>query len=166
MALVVQKYGGTSVGSTEKIRNVARRVARTYDEGNDVIVVVSAMAGETDKLVGLANEMCEFPSEREYDVLVASGEQVSIALLSMCLQSMGYQAKSYLGWQIPIYTDSAYSRARIKEIRDSNVREDLRSGNIVVVAGFPGHRRRRQYRHPRPRRFRHFSSCRGGSHEG
>src|SRR6056297_719808 len=138
MALVVQKYGGTSVGSIEKIRNVARRVARTYDEGNDVIVVVSAMAGETDKLVGLANEMCEFPSEREYDVLVASGEQVSIALLSMCLQSMGYQAKSYLGWQIPIYTDSAYSRARIKEIRDSNVREDLRSGNIVVVAGFQG----------------------------
>jgi aspartate kinase len=138
MALVVQKYGGTSVGSIEKIRNVARRVARTYDEGNDVIVVVSAMAGETDKLVALANEMCEFPSEREYDVLVASGEQVSIALLSMCLQSMGYKAKSYLGWQIPIYTDSAYSTARIKEIRDSNVREDLRSGTIVVVAGFQG----------------------------
>ena len=138
MALVVQKYGGTSVGSIEKIRNVARRVARTYDEGNDVIVVVSAMAGETDKLVALANDMCEFPSEREYDVLVASGEQVSIALLSMCLQSMGYKAKSYLGWQIPIYTDSAHSTARIKEIRDSNIREDLRSGSIVVVAGFQG----------------------------
>lgn len=138
MALVVQKYGGTSVGSIEKIRNVARRVARTYDEGNDVIVVVSAMAGETDKLVALANEMCEFPSEREYDVLVASGEQVSIALLAMCLQSMGYKAKSYLGWQIPVYTDSAYSKARIKEIRDGNIREDLRSGNIVVVAGFQG----------------------------
>ncbi len=138
MALVVQKYGGTSVGSIEKIKNVARRVARTYDEGNDVVVVVSAMAGETDKLVGLANEMCEFPSEREYDVLVASGEQVSIALLSMCLQSMGYKAKSYLGWQIPIYTDSAFSTARIKEISDGNIREDLRSGNIVVVAGFQG----------------------------
>ena len=138
MALVVQKYGGTSVGSIEKIRNVARRVARSYDEGNDIIVVVSAMAGETDKLVALANEMCEFPSEREYDVLVASGEQVSIALLSMCLQSMGYKAKSYLGWQIPIYTDSAFSTARIKEIRDGNIREDLRSGNIVVVAGFQG----------------------------
>lgn len=138
MALVVQKYGGTSVGTIEKIRNVARRVARTYDEGNDVIVVVSAMAGETDKLVGLANEMCEFPSEREYDVLVASGEQVTIALLSMCLQSMDYKAKSYLGWQIPIYTDSAYSTARIKEIRDNNIREDLRSGTIVVVAGFQG----------------------------
>ncbi len=138
MALVVQKYGGTSVGTIEKIRNVARRIARTYDEGNDVIVVVSAMAGETDKLVGLANEMCEFPSEREYDVLVASGEQVTIALLSMCLQSMDYKAKSYLGWQIPIYTDSAHSTARIKEIRDSNIREDLRSGTIVVVAGFQG----------------------------
>lgn len=138
MALVVQKYGGTSVGTIEKIRNVARRVARTYDEGNDVIVVVSAMAGETDKLVGLATEMCEFPSEREYDVLVASGEQVTIALLSMCLQSMDYKAKSYLGWQIPIYTDSAYSTARIKEIRDNNIREDLRSGTIVVVAGFQG----------------------------
>ncbi len=138
MALVVQKYGGTSVGTIEKIRNVARRVARTYDDGNDVIVVVSAMAGETNKLVALAEEMCEFPSEREYDVLVASGEQVSIALLSMCLQSMGYKAKSYLGWQVPIYSDSAFSKARIDEIDDTNIREDLRSGTIVVVAGFQG----------------------------
>lgn len=138
MALVVQKYGGTSVGTIEKIRNVARRVARTYDDGNDVIVVVSAMAGETNKLVALAEEMCEFPSEREYDVLVAAGEQVSIALLSMCLQSMGYKAKSYLGWQVPIYSDSAFSKARIDEIDDTNIREDLRSGSIVVVAGFQG----------------------------
>ena len=138
MALVVQKYGGTSVGTIEKIRNVARRVARTYDDGNDVIVVVSAMAGETNKLVALADEMCEFPSEREYDVLVSSGEQVSIALLSMCLQSMGYKAKSYLGWQIPIYSDSAFSKARIEEISDTNIREDLHSGTIVVVAGFQG----------------------------
>jgi aspartate kinase len=138
MALVVQKFGGTSVGTIEKIRNVARRVARTYDDGNDVIVVVSAMAGETNKLVALADEMCEFPSEREYDVLVAAGEQVSIALLSMCLQSMGYKAKSYLGWQVPIYSDSAFSKARIEEIDDTNVREDLRSGTIVVVAGFQG----------------------------
>ncbi|MBW2477637.1 MAG: aspartate kinase, partial [Deltaproteobacteria bacterium] len=119
-------------------RNVARRVARTYDEGNDVIVVVSAMAGETNKLVALADEICEFPSEREYDVLVASGEQVSIALLSMCLQSMGYKAKSYLGWQVPIYSDSAFSKARIEEIDDTNIREDLRSGTIVIVAGFQG----------------------------
>jgi aspartate kinase len=138
MALVVQKYGGTSVGTIEKIRNVARRVARTYDEGNDMVVVVSAMAGETNKLVALAEEMCEFPSEREYDVLVAAGEQVSIALLSMALQSMGYKAKSYLGWQIPIYTDNSSSKARIEEIQETNIREDLHNGTIVIVAGFQG----------------------------
>jgi aspartate kinase len=138
MALVVQKYGGTSVGSIEKIQNVARRVARTYDEGNDMVVVVSAMAGETNKLVALAEEMCEFPSEREYDVLVAAGEQVSISLLSMALQSMGYKAKSYLGWQVPIYTDSSSTKARIEEIQDTNMREDLHNGTIVIVAGFQG----------------------------
>lgn len=138
MALVVQKYGGTSMGSIERIRNVARRVARTYDEGNDMIVVVSAMSGETNKLVALCNEMCEFPSEREYDVMVATGEQVSIALLAMCLQSMGYKAKSYMGFQLPIITDSAYSKARIEEIDGSKVREDLKNGTIVVVAGFQG----------------------------
>ncbi|MEJ2519712.1 MAG: aspartate kinase [Desulfuromonadales bacterium] len=138
MALVVQKYGGTSVGTIEKIRNVARRIARTYDEGNDMVVVVSAMAGETNKLVALSEEMCEFPSEREYVVLVAAGEQVSIALLSMALQSMGYKAKSYLGWQVPIYTDNTFSKARIEEIQDTNIREDLRNGTIVIVAGFQG----------------------------
>ncbi|KIH77091.1 aspartate kinase [Geoalkalibacter ferrihydriticus] len=138
MALVVQKYGGTSVGTIERIRNVARRVARTYDEGNDVIVVVSAMAGETNKLVALANEMCEFPSEREYDVLVSTGEQVTISLLAMCLQSMGYKAKSYCGFQIPILSDSAFSKARIEKIDDKKVREDLKNGTIIVVAGFQG----------------------------
>ena len=138
MALVVQKYGGTSVGTIEKIQNVARRVARTYDDGNDVVVVVSAMAGETNKLVALAEEMCEFPSEREYDVLVAAGEQVSISLLSMALQSMGYKAKSYLGWQIPVYTDNSSSKARIEKIEDTNIREDLHNGTIVIVAGFQG----------------------------
>ena len=138
MALVVQKYGGTSVGSVEKIKNVARRVARTFDEGNQVVVVVSAMSGETDKLVGLANEICEIPDDREYDVLVASGEQVTIALLAMALKSMGYEAKSYLGWQIPIYTDSAHASARIKEIRDDNIRADLDKGTICIVAGFQG----------------------------
>ena len=138
MALVVQKYGGTSVGTTEKIKNVARRVARARDEGHQVVVVVSAMSGETDKLVGLANDICEIPDEREYDVLVASGEQVTISLLSMCLKSMGYDAKSYLGWQIPIRTDAAHSRARIAEIDDKNVRADLEKGTIVVVAGFQG----------------------------
>ncbi|BCA80406.1 aspartate kinase [Desulfuromonas sp. AOP6] len=138
MALVVQKYGGTSVGTIDRIRNVARRVAKTYDDGNDVIVVVSAMSGETNKLVALANEMCEFPSEREYDVLVATGEQVTIALLSMCLQSMGYKAKSYMGHQIPILTDSVFSRARIEKIDDKKIREDLKNGSIIVVAGFQG----------------------------
>lgn len=138
MALVVQKYGGTSVGSIEKIQNVARRVARTYDEGNDMVVVVSAMAGETNKLVALAEDICEFPSEREYDVLVAAGEQVSVSLLSMALQSMGYKAKSYLGWQVPIYTDSSSTKARIEVIQDTNMREDLHNGTIVIVAGFQG----------------------------
>ncbi len=138
MALVVQKYGGTSVGTIDRIRNVARRVAKTYDDGNDVVVIVSAMSGETNKLVALANEMCEFPSEREYDVLVATGEQVTIALLSMCLQSMGYKAKSYMGHQIPILTDSAFSKARIEKIDDKKIREDLKNGTIIVVAGFQG----------------------------
>lgn len=138
MALVVQKYGGTSVGSIDKIRNVARRVAKTYDQGNEVIVVVSAMAGQTDHLVGLAQEMCEFPNEREYDVLVSSGEQVSIALLAMCLQSMGYKAKSFLGHQIPVVTDSAASKARIEHIGDERMNEDLKNGYIAVVAGFQG----------------------------
>jgi aspartate kinase len=138
MALVVQKYGGTSVGTVEKIRNVAQRVARTFDAGNDVVVIVSAMAGETNRLVALADEVCEFPNEREYDVLVAAGEQVTIALLSMCLLSMGYSAKSYLGSQIPMLTDSDYSRARIVSIDDKNIREDLKKGTIVIVAGFQG----------------------------
>lgn len=138
MALVVQKYGGTSMGGVERIRNVARRVAKTFDEGNDVVVVVSAMAGETNKLVALAEEMCEFPSEREYDVLVSTGEQVSISLLAMCLQSMGYKSKSYCGFQIPVLTDTASSKARIEEIDDKKIREDLQNGTIIVVAGFQG----------------------------
>jgi len=138
MALVVQKYGGTSMGTIERIRNVAKRVAKTYDAGNDMVVVVSAMSGETNKLVALANDICEFPDNREYDVLVASGEQVSIALLAMCLKSMGYKAKSYHGWQLPIVTDSVFSKARIEKIEDTKVRADLKDGAIVIVAGFQG----------------------------
>src|SRR5512136_1952624 len=138
MALVVQKFGGTSMGSIERIRNVAKRVARTYDAGNDMVIVVSAMSGETNKLVALANEMCEFPDNREYDVLVASGEQVSIALLAMCLKSMGYKAKSYHGWQVPIMTDSSYSKARITDLSDNNMRHELTPGAIPIVAGFQG----------------------------
>lgn len=138
MALVVQKYGGTSVGTIERIRNVAKRVAKTFDEGNEVVVIVSAMSGETNRLVALANEVCEFPSDREYDVLVSTGEQVTIALLSMCLQSMGYQAKSYLGSQIPMRTDSSHARARIMNIPDTNIRADLEKKTIVICAGFQG----------------------------
>ncbi len=138
MALVVQKYGGTSMGSIERIRNVAKRVARTYDAGNDMVIVVSAMSGETNKLVALANEICEFPDNREYDVLVASGEQVSIALLAITLKSMGYKAKSYHGWQVPVITDNAFSKARIEEIPDTKMRADLKDGSIVIVAGFQG----------------------------
>jgi aspartate kinase len=138
MALVVQKYGGTSMGTVERIRNVAKRVAKTYDAGNDMVVVVSAMSGETNKLVALANDMCEFPDNREYDVLVAAGEQVSIALLAMCLKSMGYKAKSYHGWQVPIVTDNAYSKARIEKIEDTKIRADLKDGTILIVAGFQG----------------------------
>ncbi len=138
MALVVQKYGGTSVGSVERIRNVANRIAKTFDAGNEVVVIVSAMSGETNRLVALAAEVTETPSEREYDVLVSTGEQVTIALLSMCLQSMGYNARSYLGSQIPMVTDKVHARARIKRIGDENIREDLENGTIVIVAGFQG----------------------------
>lgn len=138
MALVVQKYGGTSVGNIERIRNVAKRVGETYDAGNDVIVVVSAMSGETNRLVALAQEISEFPDNREYDVLVSTGEQVTIALLSMCLKSMGYNAKSYLGSQIPIITDDSHGKARIEKISDKKIKADLEDRNILVVAGFQG----------------------------
>ncbi len=138
MALVVQKYGGTSVGNIERIRNVAKRVGETHDAGNDVIVVVSAMSGETNRLVALAQEINEFPDNREYDVLVSTGEQVTIALLSMTLKSMGYNAKSYLGSQIPIITDNAHGKARIEKISDKKIKADLMDRNIIVVAGFQG----------------------------
>jgi aspartate kinase len=138
MALVVQKYGGTSVGTTDRIKNVAKRIIKTYDAGNDLIVVVSAMSGETNKLVALANEMSEIPDGREYDVLVATGEQVTIGLLAMYLKSQGYKAKSYQGWQVPIITDSTATKARIESIDDKNVRADLKEGTIVILAGFQG----------------------------
>jgi aspartate kinase len=138
MALVVQKYGGTSVGTTDRIKNVARRILKTYEAGNEVVVVVSAMSGETNKLVALANEMVDIPDNREYDVVVATGEQVTIGLLSMYLKSLGYKAKSYMGWQVPIITDSTFAKARIESIDDSKMRADLKAGNIIVVAGFQG----------------------------
>jgi aspartate kinase len=138
MALIVQKYGGTSVGTIEKIKNCAKRVARARDEGNDVVVVVSAMSGETNRLLGLAHQLAEIPNERELDVVASTGEQVTIGLLSIALTEMGYKAKSFCGFQIPIRTDRAYVKARIREIDGGTIRKALAEGYIAVVAGFQG----------------------------
>ncbi|OUR87288.1 aspartate kinase [Gammaproteobacteria bacterium 42_54_T18] len=138
MALIVQKYGGTSVGTVERIQNVANRIERFRDEGHDVVVVVSAMSGETNRLIGLANEVTENPSAREMDVLVTTGEQVTIALLCMTLEKDGYDARSYTGGQVRILTDDSHGKARIQEIDDKKMREDLSKGRVVVVAGFQG----------------------------
>jgi aspartate kinase len=138
MALIVQKYGGTSVGSPERIKNVARRVAKARAQGHDVVVVVSAMSGETNRLVALAHEMQEFPDPRELDVILATGEQVTIGLLSMALKDIGLPAKSYTGWQVALTTDSAHTKARIDHINDAKMRDDLTQGRVVVVAGFQG----------------------------
>ncbi len=138
MALIVQKYGGTSVGTVERIKNVAKRVERFRDEGHDVVVVVSAMSGETNRLLALAHDMCEKPSARELDVLVTTGEQVTIALLSMALQADGYDARSYTGGQVRILTDDAHGKARIQDIDAERIRSDLAKGRVVVVAGFQG----------------------------
>ncbi len=138
MALIVQKYGGTSVRDLERISNVAKRVAKCRSEGNRVVVVVSAMAGETDRLIGLGKAIQEIPNEREMDVLVSTGEQVSIALLALTLESMGYPARSYCGWQIPIVTDRAFGSARIEEVKKEALLEELTAGRIVIVAGFQG----------------------------
>ncbi|UCF88682.1 MAG: aspartate kinase [bacterium] len=138
MALVVQKYGGTSVGSTEKIKHVASRVKRTRDAGNDVVVVVSAMAGETNKLVDLCNQMMDPPDPREYDVVVSTGEQVTIGLLAMALKTMGQDAISLMGFQVPIHTDSVYAKARISRIENAKIFDNLKAGKVVVVPGFQG----------------------------
>ncbi len=138
MALIVQKYGGTSVGSVERIKNVARKVVEAKKLGNDVIVVVSAMAGETNRLVALAQQVSESPDERERDVLLASGEQVSSALLSLAIKDLGCPARSFLAHQARIETDRAYGRARIKSIDSTRIKRALKDGEIVVVAGFQG----------------------------
>ncbi|MBW8905677.1 MAG: aspartate kinase [Betaproteobacteria bacterium] len=138
MALIVQKYGGTSVGSAERIRNVARRVAKWRAAGHDLVVVPSAMAGETNRLIGLAKEIQPQPDPRELDVVAATGEQVTIGLLSMALLELGLKAKSYSGWQVKISTDSAFTKARITTIEDTAIRRDLAAGTVVVVAGFQG----------------------------
>jgi aspartate kinase len=138
MALIVQKYGGTSVGSVDRIRQVARRVAKFKALGHQVVVVVSAMSGETNRLIALAKEIQHSPDAREMDVLVSTGEQVTIALMSMALMDLGVRAKSYTGSQVKIVTDSAFTKARILSIDEHNIRADLNAGNVVVVAGFQG----------------------------
>jgi aspartate kinase len=138
MALYVQKYGGTSVGSVERIQQVADKVKKFRDQGHDIVVVVSAMSGETNRLIGMANAMQEKPSLREMDVLVSTGEQVTIALLCMALTARDCPARSYTGGQVKIQTDSSHTKARIQNIDVDNMRSDLDRGRVVVVAGFQG----------------------------
>jgi len=142
MALIVHKYGGTSMGSTERIRNVAKRVAKWARAGHQMVVVPSAMSGETNRLLGLARELSpELASDgilRELDMIASTGEQVSVGLLSIALQAEGLEAVSYSGWQVPIATDSSYTKARIQSIDDTRVRADLAAGKVVVITGFQG----------------------------
>lgn len=138
MALIVHKYGGTSMGSTERIKNVAKRVAKWHDAGHQVIVVPSAMSGETNRLIGLAKELMDQPDPRELDMICSTGEQVSVGLLSMALQAIGKQAVSYTGWQVPIKTNTAFNKARIESIDDKKVHQDLAQGKVVIITGFQG----------------------------
>ncbi len=138
MALIVQKYGGTSVGTVERVKHVARKVVEAKQQGNDLVVVVSAMAGETNRLLALAHQVSESPDERERDVLLASGEQVSSSLLSLAIRELGQPARSFLAHQVRIETDKAYGKARIKSIDSTRIRRALKDGEIVVVAGFQG----------------------------
>lgn len=138
MALIVQKYGGTSVGDIDRIKNVAERVARTYDQGNQVVVILSAMSGVTDKLINTAEQITEFPDKREMDVLLSTGEQTTVALMAITLKSMGYKAKSLLGYQAEILTDSQSSAARILDIGATRLKKLLAKNHIVIVAGFQG----------------------------
>lgn len=138
MSLFVQKYGGTSVGTVERIESVAEKVISFREQGHDMVVVVSAMSGETNRLIGLANQIQDAPDSREMDVLVSTGEQVTIALLCMALKKRGFDARSYTGTQVKILTDSAHTKARIQDIDVSNMRADLDAGRVVVVAGFQG----------------------------
>ena len=138
MALIVHKYGGTSMGSTERIKNVAKRVAKWHDAGYQIVVVPSAMSGETNRLIALAKEITPQPDQRELDLIASTGEQVSIGLLSMALQALGKQAVAYAGWQVPIRTDSAFTKARIQSIDDEKIKRNLNDGKIVIIAGFQG----------------------------
>ena len=138
MALVVQKFGGTSVADIDKIKNVAAKAIREKKAGNEVVVVLSAMAGETDRLIALAHKAAESPNEREYDSLISTGEHVTVTLLAIVLNSMGYRAKSFLGFQVKIVTDKAYKKARIESIDTEAIKKELKNGTIIIVAGFQG----------------------------
>ena len=138
MALVVQKFGGTSVADIDKIKNVAAKVIREKKAGNEVVVVLSAMAGETDRLIALAHKAAESPDEREYDSLISTGEHVTITLLSIVLNSMGYKSKSFLGFQVKILTDKSHKKARIELIDTEAIKKELKKGTVIVVAGFQG----------------------------
>jgi aspartate kinase len=138
MALIVQKYGGTSVGTIEKIKDVADRVLEYYEQGNRVVVVLSAMANQTDELIQLAHELTDDPDPRELDVLMSTGEQVSVALFAMVIKSKGFDARSLLGFQVGIHTDRLYGKARISEVETSRILKELDKGRIVAVAGFQG----------------------------
>ena len=138
MALVVQKYGGTSVGNLDKIANVAGKVIKERENGNDVVVVLSAMSGETDRLIQLAQKAADEPDPREYDSLISTGEQVTVTLLAIMLNGMGHPAKSFLGFQVRILTDQAFRKARILSVDTAAIRDELKQGKIVIVAGFQG----------------------------
>ena len=138
MALIVHKYGGTSMGSTERIKNVAQRVAKWQAAGHQMVVVPSAMSGETNRLIALAKEIQPQPDGRELDMICSTGEQVSVGLLAMALKEQGVDAVSYAGWQVPVRTDNAFTKARIQSIDDERVRRDLDAGRVVIITGFQG----------------------------
>jgi aspartate kinase len=138
MALIVHKYGGTSMGSVERIRNVAQRVAKWHRAGHQLVVVPSAMSGETNRLIALATQLQPQPDPRELDMIASTGEQVSVGLLAIALKAIGVEAVSYAGWQVPVRTDDAHTKARIESIDDTRVRADLDAGRVVIVAGFQG----------------------------
>ena len=138
MALIVQKYGGSSVGNLDRIHHVADKVIKAKQQGHDVVVVVSAMYGETDRLIQLANALTQYQDGREYDVLISSGEQIAMALLSMALNAKQQPARSFTGAQVGIVTDGIHTKARILEVKTELIQRELHAGNVVVVAGFQG----------------------------
>jgi len=138
MARVVQKYGGTAVTTPDQIKKVAQRVIDSYNDHNDVVVVISARAGETNRLIEMAHEMCPGQEGREFDLLISAGEQVSVGLLALCITAMGYKTRTYLGWQVPIITDARHTKASIEYIDPEKINADLKLGAIVIVAGFQG----------------------------